>query len=106
MGLTFKEDCRDLRNTKVMDIVNELKNHSTQVDIYDPWANKSQAEFEYGILPIEQPQSGAYDGMVLAVAHKEFKLLSSNRIREPLKSTGILFDVKHLLPAKDADLRL
>ncbi|NML86961.1 Vi polysaccharide biosynthesis UDP-N-acetylglucosamine C-6 dehydrogenase TviB [Polaromonas sp.] len=106
MGLAFKENCPDLRNTRVVDIVAELKDYNCQVDVYDPWAAREEAEHEYGITPVAQPESGTYDGIILAVAHHQFKAMGSAAIRALGKPNHVLYDLKYLLPAADSDLRL
>ena len=106
MGLAFKENCPDLRNTKITDIVAELEDYNIQVDVYDPWVDGAQAQHEYGINPISAPQAGQYDGIILAVAHEQFKTLGATNIRKLGKQTHILYDLKYLLNANEADLRL
>jgi UDP-N-acetyl-D-galactosamine dehydrogenase len=106
MGLTFKENCPDLRNTKVVDIVNELKDYGVQVDCYDPWINAADAEHEYGISPVPAPAAGSYDAVVLAVAHQQFAQMGGEKIRALGKPVHVLYDLKYLLPAHAADLRL
>lgn len=106
MGLTFKENCPDLRNTRVVDIVIELAEYNIQVDVYDPWATVREAQHEYGITPITEPAINTYDGIVLAVAHSEFRALGGERIRQYGKSNHVLYDLKYLLSAQDSDLRL
>jgi UDP-N-acetyl-D-galactosamine dehydrogenase len=106
MGLTFKENCPDLRNTKVVDIVNELKDYGVQVDCYDPWINEQDAEHEYGISPVSAPLTGSYDAVVLAVAHKQFVQMGAEKIRALGNPVHVLYDLKYLLPAHAADLRL
>lgn len=106
MGLTFKENCPDLRNTRVVDIVAELQDYNCQVDVYDPWATAEDAEHEYGITPVAQPQPGTYDGIILAVAHQQFKAMGAAAIHALGKSNHVLYDLKYLLPAADSDLRL
>lgn len=106
MGLTFKENCPDLRNTRVVDIVSELAEYNIQVDVYDPWVAVEEARHEYGITPITEPAINAYDGIVLAVAHNEFRALSAENIRQYGKAKHILYDLKYLLSAEEADLRL
>jgi UDP-N-acetyl-D-galactosamine dehydrogenase len=106
MGLTFKENCPDLRNTRVVDIVSELKQYNISVDVYDPWVSVSDAEHEYGITPIQRPDAGSYDSIILAVAHAEFKEMGVERIRGFAKADSVLYDLKYLLPADAADLRL
>ena len=106
MGLTFKENCPDLRNTRVVDIVRELKQYNIAVDVYDPWVSATEAEHEYGITPIQQPSVGSYDAVILAVAHEEFKDLGAERVRGFGKADSVIYDLKYLLPADAADLRL
>ena len=106
MGFTFKENCPDLRNTRVVDIVKELKEYNTNVDIYDPWISPTEAEEEYGIIPIQELKNGIYDAIVLAVAHKQFKEMGVGKIRTFGKKEHILFDVKYVFPAVDVDVRL
>ncbi|MCO4799723.1 MAG: Vi polysaccharide biosynthesis UDP-N-acetylglucosamine C-6 dehydrogenase TviB, partial [Colwelliaceae bacterium] len=106
LGLTFKEDCPDLRNTKVVDIVNELSDYGIEVDCYDPWVNAADAEHEYGITPETAPDRAAYDAVIIAVAHKEFKEMGAEGIRSFGKLEHVLYDLKYILPAEAADLRL
>lgn len=106
MGLTFKENCPDLRNTRVVDIVNELQDYNVTVDCYDPWVNREEAESEYGISPIEAPKPGEYDAMILAVAHRQFADMSADAIRSLGKDAHVLYDLKYALPASASDLRL
>jgi len=106
MGLTFKENCPDLRNTKVVDIIDELKEYGVNVDVYDPWVSTKDAQHEYGITPVAQPMNGQYDAIVLAVAHREFKEIGAAGLREFGKQEHILFDLKYVLPKGDADIRL
>jgi UDP-N-acetyl-D-galactosamine dehydrogenase len=106
MGLTFKENCPDLRNTRVTDIIDELKSFGMQVDVWDPWVDVAEAEHEYGITPIPQPQQGAYDGIVLAVSHQQFAELGAQKIRELGVPGAVLYDVKYLFPASESDGRL
>ena len=106
MGLTFKENCPDLRNTRVVDIIRELGEYNCAVDVYDPWVDPAEAMHEYGIQPVESPQHGSYDGIILAVAHREFNALGSAGIRQLGKASHVLYDLKYLLPADAADLRL
>ncbi|HZH57303.1 MAG TPA: Vi polysaccharide biosynthesis UDP-N-acetylglucosamine C-6 dehydrogenase TviB [Burkholderiaceae bacterium] len=106
MGLTFKENCPDLRNTRVVDIVRELAEYNIDVDVYDPWVDPAEAVQEYGIQPVEQPRQGAYDGIVLAVAHQQFKDMSAAQIRALGKPEHVLYDLKYVLTAEEADLRL
>jgi len=105
MGLTFKENCPDLRNTRVVDIVNELKEFDCSVDVYDPWADAEEARHEYGLELTKAPQHGAYDGMIIAVAHDQFREMGKD-IRKFGKSEHVLYDLKYVLDAADSDLRL
>ena len=106
MGLTFKENCPDLRNTKVIDIVNELKEYNINVDITDPWCSKEEAEHEYGLSLTQSPSQGNYDAIILAVAHNEFKNLGAGNIRKLGKDNHVLYDLKYLLPKNSVDMRL
>jgi len=106
MGLTFKENCPDLRNTRVIDIIGELQSYNVNVDVYDPWVDAEEAEHEYGVRPLEQPEKGVYDAVVLAVAHDQFRDMGAAGIRSFGKDAGVLYDVKHLLPVDDVDGRL
>ncbi|MCG3730766.1 Vi polysaccharide biosynthesis UDP-N-acetylglucosamine C-6 dehydrogenase TviB [Vibrio cincinnatiensis] len=106
LGLTFKENCPDLRNTKVVDIIHELQGYGVQVDCYDPWINAKEAEHEYAISPISVPIAGQYDGIILAVAHDEFAQMGAAKIRSLGKSEHVLYDLKYVLPREQADLRL
>ena len=106
MGLTFKENCPDLRNTRVIDIVKELKEYGIQVDVFDPWVNPQESEHEYGITPVTEPATAAYDGIVLAVSHNQFKDMGAAKIRALGKTEHILYDLKYLLTAAESDLRL
>lgn len=106
LGLTFKENCPDLRNTKVIDVVTELQDYGMAVDIYDPWVDAKEARHEYGIDLTATPEAGRYDGIVLAVAHQEFADLGAEGVRAFGRSDHILYDLKYILPADTADLRL
>jgi len=106
MGFTFKENCPDYRNSKVIDLVKEFKNFNCNVDVYDPWVNKQLVSNEYKFEPITEPIKGKYDAIVLAVAHDKFKLLTEKLIRSYGKSKHILYDVKYLLKSNESDGRL
>ncbi|MFT0851530.1 Vi polysaccharide biosynthesis UDP-N-acetylglucosamine C-6 dehydrogenase TviB [Achromobacter sp. F4_2707] len=106
MGLAFKENCPDLRNTRIVDIVKELGEYNIEVDVYDPWVDKEEAMHEYGIQPIAELQEGAYDGIVLAVAHQQFVEMGAEKIRALGKPEHVLYDLKYVLTADAADLRL
>ena len=106
LGLTFKENCPDLRNTRVVDIVRELADYRVTVDIYDPWASSAEAEHEYGLSLVDAPTPGSYDGIIVAVAHHQFREMGSEAIRALGKSEHVLYDLKYVLPSADVDLRL
>ncbi|MDI1259402.1 Vi polysaccharide biosynthesis UDP-N-acetylglucosamine C-6 dehydrogenase TviB [Aquabacterium sp.] len=106
MGLTFKENCPDIRNTRVVDMVSELKEYHCKVDVYDPWASVEEAQHEYGITPVTELRPDFYDGIVLAVAHHQFKSMGAQAIRRLGKPTHVLYDLKYLFTPDEADLRL
>jgi len=106
MGLTFKENCPDVRNTRVVDIVAELKDYNCEVDVYDPWVAAEEAQQEYEIEPIQEPKPNTYDGIILAVAHQQFRNMGAKAIRELGKPAHVLYDLKYILTAEDSDLRL
>jgi UDP-N-acetyl-D-galactosamine dehydrogenase len=106
MGLTFKENCPDLRNTRVVDIVAELKDYNCEVDVYDPWVTAEEAQHEYGITPIAKPDDGTYDAIILAVAHHQFKDMGITAIRALGKPASVLYDLKYVLSPQESDLRL
>ena len=106
LGLAFKENCPDLRNTRVVDIVTELRDYQTLVDVFDPWVDAAEAMQEYGIAPITAPQSGAYDAIVVAVGHREFAALGGDGVRAFGKTISVVFDVKYILPRDAIDARL
>ncbi len=106
MGLTFKENCPDLRNTRVVDIVAELKDYNCEVDVYDPWVTVEEAQREYGITPIAKPVNRHYDAIILAVAHYQFKNMGAGAIRAFGKLGSVLYDLKYVLSTGESDLRL
>ncbi len=106
LGLTFKENCPDLRNTRVVDIIHVLEGYGARVDVYDPWANADEAEAEYGVRPVTQPESGQYDAIMLTVAHEEFHQLGAEAVHQWGKAEHVLYDLKYVLPADQVDLRL
>ena len=106
MGLAFKENCPDLRNTRVVDVISELKEYHVEVDVYDPWVNPEEAKHEYGIEPVTTPQQGAYDGIVIAVGHKQFRELAPQTLRAFGKEELVLFDLKYVASKQAVDLRL
>jgi UDP-N-acetyl-D-galactosamine dehydrogenase len=106
LGLTFKENCPDLRNSKVIDIIRELQSYGAKVDVYDPWIDVREARHEYGVTPLARLGSRRYDAAVLAVAHKEFREMGIRGIRRLLKPTSVVYDIKHLFPRARTDGRL
>ena len=106
LGLTFKENCPDLRNTRVIDVITELETFNCNIDVYDPWVNKIEAKNEYDITPIAAPQEGAYDAVILAVAHNQFKKLGAKEIKKYGKKNHIIYDIKYILPPSEVDGRL
>ena len=106
MGLTFKENCPDLRNTRVVDIIKELGEYGVEVDVYDPWVDAEEAKHEYGITPVAQPSQGSYDAIILAVSHQQFVDMGAAAIRKLGKPEHVLYDLKYVLTAEEADLRL
>lgn len=106
MGLTFKENCPDIRNTRVVDIVRELQRFGMKVDVLDPWADPEETRHEYGLTPVRTARKGAYDAIVLAVAHQQFRTMGARTIRAFGKRKAVLFDIKSVLPRKSVDGRL
>jgi UDP-N-acetyl-D-galactosamine dehydrogenase len=106
MGLTFKENCPDVRNTKVVDILTELAEFDVNIDVYDPWVNPDEAKKEYNVDLISVPKSSHYDAVIFAVAHDQFKALSKAEIKALMKSQHVIYDLKYMLDADLADIRL
>jgi UDP-N-acetyl-D-glucosamine/UDP-N-acetyl-D-galactosamine dehydrogenase len=106
MGLTFKENCPDLRNTRVIDLVSEFENSKCNVDVYDPWANKSEAYRELGLSLLSEPINSNYDAIVLAVAHDEFKQMTLDQIKAFGKDSHVIYDIKYIFEADQVDGRL
>ena len=106
LGLAFKENCPDLRNTRVIDIVHALQRDNVQVDIHDPWVDAEEARHEYGLDLLDQPDPGSYDAIILAVAHDEFRSLGAAGVRAFGKPESIVYDVKYVLPRESVDGRL
>ncbi|MDG4552071.1 MAG: Vi polysaccharide biosynthesis UDP-N-acetylglucosamine C-6 dehydrogenase TviB [Candidatus Contendobacter sp.] len=106
MGLTFKENCPDLRNTRVVDILREFRDYRARVDVHDPWVDPRQAAHEYGIELTREPREGHYDAIIVTVAHRQFQEMGAARIRALGKPVSVLFDVKYVLPAAVVDGRL
>lgn len=106
MGLTFKENCPDLRNTRVTDVIAELREFGVDVDVFDPWVSADEAKSEYGIDLVDAPAVGTYGGIILAVAHDQFVALGVDGIRQFGALDHVLYDLKYVLPADASDLRL
>lgn len=106
MGLTFKENCPDIRNTRVVDIIAELKTYGVNVEVYDPWVNAEEAKHEYGITPVVKPSAGKYDAIILAVAHDEFRKMAISDVRALGTPQAIVYDLKYLFPTDQTDARL
>ncbi len=106
LGLSFKENCPDVRNTKVIDIVHELEEYNIEVDVYDPWVDKAEAEREYNLTPISKPPVNNYDGIILAVAHNEFVDMGVDQIRAFGKNEHVLYDLKYVFTKEETDIRL
>jgi UDP-N-acetyl-D-galactosamine dehydrogenase len=107
LGLTFKENCPDLRNTRVVDLVREFEGYSARVDVYDPWANAEECMAEYGLPVLAQaPGAGEYDAIVVAVAHDEFRQMGGPGIRALANGRAVVYDIKGILPKESVDGRL
>ncbi|MEG2433194.1 MAG: Vi polysaccharide biosynthesis UDP-N-acetylglucosamine C-6 dehydrogenase TviB, partial [Acinetobacter sp.] len=106
LGLSFKENCPDIRNTRIIDIVKELEEYHIDVDVYDPWVNPIEAESEYGITPVPTLNAQTYDAVILAVAHEQFKVMGADAIRALGKESHVLYDLKYVLDQAESDLRL
>ncbi len=106
MGLSFKENCPDLRNTRVIDMIHELQEYNIQADVYDPWVDPDEASREYGVTMVQQPDDAAYDGIVLAVGHDQFKNMGAAAVRCYGKPQHVLYDLKYIFDATEVDLRL
>jgi len=106
LGLTFKENCPDLRNTRVIDLIAELRDYGMNVDVHDPWADPEEARQEYGLELTQKPRLGSYDAIVLAVAHRQYREMGAGAIRAWLNAGGVVYDVKHVLPRDAVEGRL
>ncbi len=106
LGLSFKENCPDVRNTKVIDIVHELQEYNIEVDVYDPWVDAVEAQKEYGVKPVNEPTANSYDSIILAVAHSEFVDMGVAHIRSLGKHNHVLYDLKYVFAKEDTDIRL
>jgi len=106
LGLAFKENCPDLRNTRVVDIIASLKTYNATIDVHDPWVDAVEAEHEYGLRPVAEPDVAGYDAIVIAVGHREFHALGADGIRAFGKPGAVIYDVKYVLPRDAVDGRL
>jgi UDP-N-acetyl-D-galactosamine dehydrogenase len=106
MGLTFKENCPDLRNTRVVDVIGELEDYNVTIDVHDPWVNPEEAQREYGVTMVDEPGEGLYDGIIIAVAHRQFAAMSAAQLRRLGRDAHVLYDLKNVLPVGESDLRL
>jgi UDP-N-acetyl-D-galactosamine dehydrogenase len=106
MGLSFKENCPDIRNTKIVDMVKALKEYDLDLDIYDPWVDDTEVQHEYGLAPIKELHQGQYDAIVLAVAHDQFKSMTIDQFKQLGKEKHVLYDLKYVLDKVHSDIRL
>ena len=106
LGITFKENCPDIRNSKVVDVVRELQKQGARVEIYDPWAAHADTRHEYGLRPLSALRAGRYDVAVVAVAHRQFRELGAAGVRRLCRRKHVLYDIKHVFPAAAVDGRL
>ena len=106
MGLSFKENCPDIRNTKIVDMVKALKEYDLDLDIYDPWVDDTEVQHEYGLAPIKELHQGQYDAIVLAVAHDQFKSMTIDQFKQLGKEKHVLYDLKYVLDKEQSNIRL
>ena len=106
MGLAFKENCPDLRNTRVIDIINELENYHAKVDVHDPWVDSAEAKHEYGLTLTNELKLNHYDAIILAVGHEQFVKMGAEEIRSLGREVHVFFDIKSVLPKATVDARL
>ncbi|WP_407500055.1 Vi polysaccharide biosynthesis UDP-N-acetylglucosamine C-6 dehydrogenase TviB [Acinetobacter baumannii] len=106
LGLSFKENCPDIRNTKIVDMVKALKEYDLDLDIYDPWVDSAEVEGEYGLAPVTELKQNHYDAIVIAVAHDQFKAMSSQELIALGKEKHVLYDLKYVLDKEQSDIRL
>tara|TARA_E500000178_G_scaffold112240_1_gene112138 strand:- start:519 stop:839 length:321 start_codon:yes stop_codon:yes gene_type:complete len=106
MGLTFKENCPDLRNSKIIDLIKGFKYFNSNVDVYDPWADRDEALKEYDVELIEKPKVGKYDAIVLAVSHEQYKKINIEQLRAYGKNEHVIYDIKCIFPQDQVDGRL
>jgi UDP-N-acetyl-D-galactosamine dehydrogenase len=106
MGLTFKENCPDVRNTRIVDVIKELTKFGATVDVHDPWVDPAEAEHEYGFRPIRRLRPGSYDAIVIGVAHQQFREMGIGKIRALAKKRHVLYDIKYVFGRDEVDGRL
>ena len=106
MGLSFKENCPDIRNTKIIDLIQSLKEYDLNLDVYDSWVNPLEVIKEYGLEPIQTPKTSHYDAIVLAIGHQQFKNMGYEAIQQLGKEKFVLYDLKYILPPSQSHLRL
>jgi UDP-N-acetyl-D-galactosamine dehydrogenase len=106
LGLAFKENCPDIRNTRIIDVVRELERYDCNVDIHDPWVNEEEAELEFGTSLVNEIRQGYYDAIIVAVAHDQFKAIGSGGVRAFGKQGALVYDLKYIFPKDESDLRL
>jgi len=106
LGLAFKEDCPDLRNTRVVDIIEAMRGFNVRIDVADPWVDPEEAAHEYGLSLVAEPEAGAYDAIIIAVGHEQFRALGADGIRAFGKAAAVVYDVKYVLPRAAVDGRL
>ena len=106
MGLSFKENCPDIRNTKIIDMVRALKEYELDLDIYDPWVDHKEVEHEYGLAPVSALQNNEYDAIILAVVYDQFKQMTAAEIHALGKNKHVLFDLKYILNKGETSIRL
>lgn len=106
MGLSFKENCPEIRNTKIIDMVQALKEYELDLDIYDPWVDPKEVKHEYGLAPVNALKNNEYDAIILAVAHDQFKQMTATEIHALGKSKHVLYDLKYLLENDGLNIRL
>lgn len=106
LGLSFKENCSDLRNTRVIDVVSNMRDYGIEVDVHDPWVDPDEARAEYNLTLTKAPEEGVYDGVILAVGHDAFREIGAAGLRRFGKPEHVLYDLKHLFDGVESDLRL
>lgn len=106
MGLSFKENCPDIRNTKIVDFIKALKEYDLDLDIYDPWVDDTEVQHEYGLAPVKELKQGVYDAVVIAVAHNQFKKMTAQEFHALGKINHVLYDLKYVLDQQESSIRL